>query len=222
VTRVSHDPTGARPEPAAATAQESDRRPFRACGEPTPDPAEETRQGPRGSERSPPASGPATAGLEETVRSQAARIDELTRAYASLLEDNKAFRQRMEREKERVLEAERVKVVQSLFEALDGLELAWNASRASGDPGIPALRSLSEGVRLILQGLAKRIAELGAERIEAVGRPFDPRLAEAVDVVVVTDPGRDEMVVEEMRPGWRMGDKVLRPARVRVGRLPRA
>jgi molecular chaperone GrpE len=210
---LTHDPTGARPDPEATPAPPPDRRRSRADGEPNPDPPDE-----------PPreAVDPPAPGLEETVRSQAARIDELMRAYATLLEDNKAYRQRLEREKERMVEAERVRVAQSLFEALDGLELAWNASRASAGPDTPALRNLTEGVRLTLQGLAKRIGELGAERIEVLGRPFDPRVAEAVDVVVVTDPARDDVVVDEMRPGWRIGGKVLRPARVRVGRLPRA
>jgi molecular chaperone GrpE len=121
-----------------------------------------------------------------------------------------------------VVEAERAQVAQSLLEALDELELAWDASQGAGGADTPALRSLAEGVRLTLQGLAKRVGELGAERIEVVGRPFDPRVAEAVDVVIVADPGRDDVVVEEVRPGWRIGSRVLRPARVRVGRIPRA
>jgi molecular chaperone GrpE len=43
-----------------------------------------------------------------------------------------------------------------------------------------------------------------------------------VDLVVVADPAQDGTVVQEVRPGWRMGDRVIRPARVRVGQLPRA
>jgi molecular chaperone GrpE len=200
----------------------ADRRRFGPDGEPNPAAPDDPRPDATGPGGGQAAAGPAARALEETVRVQAARIDELTRAYAALVEDNKAFRQRLEREKERVVEAERVQVAQTLLEALDTLELAWNASLGAGGPDMPALRGLTEGVRLTLQGLAKRIGDLGAERIEVVGRPFDPRVAEAVDVVVVADPARDDVVVDEMRPGWRIGGKVLRPARVRVGRLPRA
>ena len=160
--------------------------------------------------------------LEETVRAQAARIDELARACASLVEDGKAFRQRVEREKERVLEAEKSRLAQVLLETHDGLELAIAASRTGPGEETRQLRDLREGVRLTLASLEKRIAELGATRIEVLGLPYDPRTGEAIDLAPVTDEGRDGIVVEELRPGWRIGDRVLRPARVRVGRLARA
>ncbi len=160
--------------------------------------------------------------LEEMVQAQAARIDELARACASLVEDNKAFRQRVEREKERVLEAEKARLAQVLLEAHDGLELAYQASGKAEATSGPALRDLREGVRLTLATLEQRIADLGASRIEVLGLPYDPRTAEAIDLVPVAEEGRDGVVVEELRPGWRVGDRVLRPARVRVGRLASA
>jgi molecular chaperone GrpE len=153
---------------------------------------------------------------------QAARIDELTRAYAALVEDNKAFRQRIEREKTRVIEAERASVAQALLEAADDLERALAAVSGAGGAGGEALRSLAEGVRLSLGALHKRIADLGAERFDVEGQPFDPHLAEAVDTVAVADESQDGRVLQEVRPGYRIGDRVLRPARVRVGRLARA
>jgi len=188
----------------------------------TPDPSGAPETAPTDPADPEPSPVQAAPGLEATVQSQAARIDELARAYAALVDDNKAFRQRLDREKERVVQAERVRVAQALLEAHDELELAWNASRASGGPETPALRNLTEGVRLTLSGLAKRVADMGAERIEVLGKPYDPRVAEAVDTVLVTDPARDDVVVDELRAGWRIGEKVLRPARVRVGRLPQA
>jgi molecular chaperone GrpE len=207
------------PDPEDAPAvQVTDRRRFRPDGEPNPDAAEGDRAEAPGA----PAAAAPGGDHEALAERQAARIDELTRAYAALVEDNKAFRQRLEREKERVLEAERSRVAQSLLEAHDELELAWNASAGAGEPDSPALRNLREGVRVTLQGLAKRVGEMGAQRIEVVGQPFDPRLAEAVDVVIVPDPAQEGRVVDEVRPGWCIGDRVLRPARVRVGRLPPA
>jgi molecular chaperone GrpE len=151
----------------------------------------------------------------------AARIDELTRAYAALLEDNKAFRRRLEREKERVVEAERASVAQALLEAADDLERALAAVRGAGDAGA-GWQPLAEGVRLSLGRIQRRVADLGAERLEVQGKPFDPRLAEAVDTVAVADASRDGLVVQEVRAGYRIGDRILRPARVRVGRLARA
>ncbi|BDG06627.1 nucleotide exchange factor GrpE [Anaeromyxobacter oryzae] len=168
----------------------------------------------------------ATPSVEEPrdaqLAAQAARIDELTRAYASLVEDNKAFRQRQERERARVVEAERAGVAQALLESADDLERALAAVSGAGEAHGDALRNLVDGVRLSLAALHKRISDLGAQRIPVAGVPFDPHVAEAVDTVAVADAAQDGVVVQEVRPGYRIGDRVLRPARVRVGRLARA
>jgi len=194
-----HEPKGGASEPHEPAFRVTDRRRFSPDGEARPEAAPE---GPPS-----PAADP---------------VDELKRAYAALVDENRAFRQRLEREKERVVAAERGNVAQALLEAHDELERAWNASRTSGAEESPALRDLREGVRLTLQGLASRVAGLGAVRLEVRGKPFDPATAEAVDLVTVADAAHDGLVVEEIRPGWRLGDRILRPARVRVGRLARA
>jgi molecular chaperone GrpE len=160
--------------------------------------------------------------LEETLLAQAERIDDLTRTCASLVEDNRAFRQRLDREKDRVLDAEKARLAQVLLEAHDGLELAYRASGRERGARDPALADLREGVRLTLATLEKRISEVGASRLEVLGLPYDPRTGEAIDLAAVADESQDGIVIEELRPGWRIGDRVLRAARVRVGRLARA
>ncbi len=185
----------------------NDRRRFTADGEPltSAQPEAATPEAPDGP------------GSPETTErdTQAARIDELTRALANLVEESKAARGRMEREKSRVLEAERLQLAQVLLEAVDELERVLGAA---GDAAGP----LVEGVRLTLASISKKIAVLGAVRISLVGERFDPRVAEAIDLVPVTDPEQDERVVQEVRAGYRIGNRVLRPASVRVGRLTRA
>jgi molecular chaperone GrpE len=115
-----------------------------------------------------------------------------------------------------------MRLAQVMLESHDDLERAYRASGTSvgGEPA--ALRDLREGVALSLASMEKRIGEMGVTRIEVVGAPYDPRTAEAIDVAAVDDPAQDGVVLEEFRPGWRIGDRVLRPARVRVGRLSRA
>jgi molecular chaperone GrpE len=191
-----------------AQVKVTDRRRFTPEGEPVDD----------GGAGEPQAVDPSA--VERKLAEQATRIDELSRAYAALLEDNKAFRQRMEREKARVLEAERAAVTQALLEAADDLERALAA--VSGADGGADVRALVEGVRLSLGALHKRIADAGAVRLSVAGQPFDPRLAEAVDTVAVASAEQDGVVVQEVRPGYRIGDRILRPARVRVGRLAQA
>ena len=204
-------------EPGERAVKVVDRRRFRQDGEPAAaaerSEVEEPAAGPRAGQTRPEGAAPPE--LEEKLLAQAARIEELSRAYAALLEDNKAFRARLERERDRVVEAERARVAQALLEAADELELALAAVPAEAG-------TLQQGVKLVLAGLVRRIAELGATRLEVMGRPFDPQVAEAVDVLAVADAAQDGLVVAEVRAGWRIGDRVLRPARVRVGRLAEA
>lgn len=208
-------------EGGEAQVKVTDRRRFTPDGEPierTEERAEEPRA-PEGDDEQPAA---ADDPRDARLAHQEARIDELSRAYAALVEDNKSFRQRLEREKARVLEAERAAVAQALLESADDLERALAAVTGAGEAGGEALLNLAEGVRLSLSGLHKRILDLGAERIEVAGQPFDPHVAEAIDTVAVGDAAQDGLVVAEVRPGYRIGARVLRPARVRVGRLARA
>lgn len=203
----------------------TDRRRFTPEGEPLGEPSAPERPGAAAvGEPGTPEPGPGVEGdpRDAQLAAQAKRIDELTRAYASLLEDNKAFRQRLEREKARVVEAERGSVAQALLEAADDLERALAAVSGAGESGGDALRNLAHGVRLSLGAIQRRIADLGAERLEVAGTPFDPHLAEAVDTVAVADESQDGLVLQEVRAGYRIGDRILRPARVRVGRLARA
>lgn len=196
-------PNGPRGQPEVKV---NDRRRFTPDGEPVPEQERALPPEPEGVEPDP---------RDATIAQQAARIDELMRAYASLVEDGKAARARLEREKTRVLEAERAQVAQALLEAADELERALGAA---GDAAGP----LVDGVRLTLASLQKKVAELGAVRLALVGERYDPHLAEAVDLVPVGDRSQDEVVVQEVRAGYRIGDRILRPARVRVGRFAQA
>jgi molecular chaperone GrpE len=216
---MSDERSGASAARGEVTVKVTDRRRFTAEGDPV---AGEARAPGREAAGEPPDPPAGATPPDPRLAEQATRIEELSRAYAGLVEDNKAFRQRMEREKARVIEAERASVAQSLLEAADDLERALAAVSGAGDAGGEALRNLVDGVRLSLSALHKRIAELGAVRMAVAGTPFDPRVAEAVDTVTVQDLAQDGVVVQEVRPGWRIGDRVLRPARVRVGRMPQA
>lgn len=217
---MSEEQRRAQPQGNGADSQVkvTDRRRFTPQGEPLPEasstsearPEAPSTRGAAGSGPEPQA--PPADPRDEQLARQAARIDEITRGYAQLVEEGKAARARLEREKARVLEAERAQVAQALLDAVDGLERALSAA---GDVTGP----LTDGVRLTLAGLERKVAELGATRIPVVGERFDPRYAEAVDLVQVPDPAQDDVMVEEVRAGYRIGDRVLRPARVRVGRV---
>lgn len=75
-----------------------------------------------------------------------------------------------------------------------------------------------EGVTLIFQKLKKVLYEENLEEIQAVGQHFDPEFHEAVGVHE-TDVEQDGLVIEEWQKGYRLGKKLLRPSRVKVGKF---
>jgi len=149
--------------------------------------------------------------LQEKIEVHERRIDELSRAYADVLNERESFRRRLERERDRQLEVSKADTAQIVLDTMDDLRRAC-ASNAED------ARALSEGVRLIADGLQRRLESMGITPIETEGKAFDPLLHEAIDLAPTDDRAADGLVVEETRGGWRYGERVLRPARVRVAR----
>lgn len=137
------------------------------------------------------------------------RIDDLARAYQEGERDREAFKQRVQRERERMIEVERGQIALTVVEAIDELELCLR---------VPDGSTLYEGVQLIRDKLLQKLAALGIERVTLAGAAFDPQLAEAVDMEVTPDPARDNEVVDEVRAAYRSNGRVIRPGRVKVAR----
>lgn len=149
--------------------------------------------------------------LCEAIDRAEGRADELARAYAALLNDRKSFQTRLQKEQERAILTAQGKVARDLIDLSDELERALSAAQGDESP-------LAQGIRLIHTELRRRLQSIGMKRMEVIGTRFDPNIAEAIDVLPVDRPEDDEMVVEELRPGFMLGDQVVRAARVTVGR----
>ena len=137
-----------------------------------------------------------------------ARFDQLRQ---QLQRETDETRQRLNRSADERAAAEKAKFIASLLPALDNL----NRAAASADAPREAIL---EGVRSITTSFEAALASAGVEPIQSIGEDFNPELHEAVD----TEETGDEMdgkVLEEYSRGFRMGDRLLRPARVKVGRV---
>ena len=100
---------------------------------------------------------------------------------------------------------------------LDNLDRAIEAGREiSADT---ADTVLLKGVVLVRDQFLATLDRHGVTRIEAENEPFDPNVHDALSTVPVTDPTRDNIVVAAVKSGYRVGDDVLRPASVTVGKL---
>ncbi len=137
------------------------------------------------------------------------RIDELARAYQALERDREEFKKRLLRERERALDVERGEVALALLEAIDDLDLAL--AKADDTP-------FAQGVAVVRDNLLKKTAALGIERVPLLGTAYDPNLAEAADLEVTPEKDKDNLVTAELRAGYRLKDRVVRPARVKVAR----
>jgi molecular chaperone GrpE len=100
----------------------------------------------------------------------------------------------------------------ALLPVLDNLNLAVAASET--DPSIEHLR---DGVIGTARSFERALLDVGVEPISTIGSNFDPELHEAVDVIP-TDAEDDGKIMAEYSRGYKFGDKLLRPARVKVGR----
>lgn len=122
-----------------------------------------------------------------------------------------AARSRLEREQARVVEAQKVAAVGGLLSVLDSLDQALHNV---GDGGMAFI----QGVAMIRNQFDGALRDLGLERFESMGETFDPERHEAISMIPVTDPAQDNIVVQELKQGARVGEKVVRPATVIVGR----
>lgn len=149
--------------------------------------------------------------LRRDLEASRRRVDELARAYQALDKDREEFKQRLQRERDRMLDLEKGKAASAVLEAIDELDRCLGASATDDSP-------LAKGVRFIREGLVRKVQAEGVERIEVVGKFFDPNSAEAVDMEITPVEAEDQKVLEEVRAGYRYKDRILRPARVKVAK----
>ena len=130
--------------------------------------------------------------------------------YLRALADFENYRKRIDREQASAARAGKREIILALLDTLDGFERALEHSK--DDPA-----SIVEGVRAIHRRLLRQLEAQGVTQFKSRGEPFDPNLHEAV-ASVESDEYESDIVVDELQRGYRWGDEVLRPARVRVAR----
>ena len=131
---------------------------------------------------------------------------------SELKRETDELRQRLARTADERVARERADFIASLLPVVENLSRAVEAAEGDGSQ-----ESLLDGLRGTIAGFESALAQAGVEPIEATGRPFDPELHEAVDTAEV-EPEREGTVTAQYSRGYRLGNQLLRPARVQVGR----
>ena len=148
-----------------------------------------------------------TKAAERQVQEVQSRFDQLRQ---QLQRETDETRQRLNRSADERAAGEKAKFIAALLPVLDDLNRAIQSENTTRE-------ALLEGVRGIAGSFQSALANAGVEPIESVGEEFNPELHEAVDTGE-TDAEMDGKVIEEYSRGFRVGDRLLRPARVKVGR----
>jgi molecular chaperone GrpE len=124
------------------------------------------------------------------------------------------YKKRMKRDQAEGEGKAREAVLRDMLEIIDNLERAVAASAGAGDP-----KALQQGVELVLRLFQSKLERHDVRPFDAKGKPFDPRLHDAISQVASTElpPGS---VVNEVQKGYKIGDRLLRPAMVAVASAP--
>lgn len=157
-----------------------------------------------------------TADELDQLRTDAAKAtenwDKLLRATA----DFENFKKRAARERQDAIQYANAALFQKLIPVLDNFEMALAA--ATGAPESSA-QSMQAGVNMIASQLRAALAESGLDEIDAAGMPFDPNFHEAVSSQESIEVPEGH-VLQQLRKGYRLRDRLLRPATVIVAKKP--
>lgn len=128
------------------------------------------------------------------------------------------YRRRTEQEKSQMVEFGKKLVIEQLLDVIDDFRRSLDAAtEAAGDGETgPAFESLRSGVEMVYSKMMDELGKLGVETIDAVGEPFDEELHEALMQQPAPEGTNPGTVLAEIQKGYRLGDRVIRHARVVV------
>ncbi len=137
------------------------------------------------------------------------QIAELTQALQRERADATNLRRRYEEQIASLQTLAKASVVRDLLPVIDNFERALKHV-----PADLATNDYVKGIQVIVKQFEQTLGQLGVQKIKTVGQPFNPHLHEAVSME--EGDGDQEIVAEELQPGYTLGDEVLRHAMVRV------
>jgi molecular chaperone GrpE len=177
-----------------------------------PAPTPETELAPGGTP-APAEAAPAPASREAELQ---AALDQLTAERDELKDlllrkqaELENFRKRMQREREEFLQHATAELIHSLLPTLDALDRAL----AHRNEGVPV--QYVQGLELIRKEMMDALGKAGLTSLDALGQTFDPHVHQAVEMVESAEH-RDQEIVEQVLPGYRLKKRLLRPAVVKV------
>ncbi len=146
--------------------------------------------------------------LKQALAEAEGRVEKYLANWQRAEADLANYKRHSDQEKQEIGRYANITLMLSILPVLDDMERAFAAL-----PPRTARQGWVDGVRLVERKLLNSLEALGLSRIEALGKPFDPNLHEAVR----QDAGAEGTVVAEVQKGYKLHDRVIRPAKVVVG-----
>ena len=150
--------------------------------------------------------------LEKELADNEIRLREYIKAHKKAQSEFDGLRDRLRRDQQEQIDMAKGKVVERFLDVADNLDRSIQAAQTGG-----SLESLLSGVELVHRMFDQALTELGLEKFDPMGAPFDPVTMEAHGMVPVSDPDLANKVANTLRPGYRLKGRELRPALVQVG-----
>lgn len=151
----------------------------------------------------------------EELREDAAKAKEHWEQLLRTAADFENFKKRTARERQELSRYANESLLQKLIPILDNLDMALTAANTQS----ASMESLQTGIAMIHQQLKNALAEAGLEEIDASNKTFDPNWHEALSQQETSDVAEGQ-VVQQLRKGYRLRDRLLRPAGVVVAKKP--
>lgn len=153
-----------------------------------------------------------SARLEARVYELEARLRTVSAAYRQKQEEIESTKRRLEDRASMQEEIRRGEVVASLFDPVENLHRSLESTK-----GLPA----EQGLRMVYQQFMSALHKLGLEEVPGAGAPFDPALHEAIATQPVDAPDEENVIQSVFSAGYRIGKRLIRPARVVIGSYTR-
>ena len=198
----AEEKASAEPSPEAAAAEAETEQEAESAD--AADKPEETNAEAAGAEGKPEE---AESAPEEKAEEPPAEPDWKDR-YARLLADFDNYRKRVARDREELAQFAAKDILKDLLPTVDNLALALEKAENKEDPFV-------QGVKLAYDGFLKALADHGATPLDSVGEPFDTNFHDALAQLPSTDVA-EGVVMNEVKRGWLLHGKLLRPAQVVV------
>ena len=150
------------------------------------------------------------ASVKEQLRQEQEKSKENLNRLLYVQADFENYRKRLDQEVESKVYAGKARLVQNLLSIVDELELALKVAKNTESPS-----TVAEGLEIVLKKFRDILAAEGLSKIDAIGKKFDPTLHEAVGRVPCDDK-EEGTVLEEVREGFTMKGRLVRPSIVKI------